>query len=156
MTHEPQQLQYTKMFDELDTDREDQLAAEEAIAAQLFYHFLESSLVEHACYAYGCALKHFPLPEEDASTKVNPADLVIALHGALYRWHASVKYTAHPTEEEATAISKELIILALFFLHPTCVTEVFSPLEEENATPLPSASPQPEPLPRTPKRWASK
>jgi hypothetical protein len=117
------QLAYTANFYQEPNDNErEQRAAEARIAARLFSSYLNFSVVGHARYAYACALEHFPLPEI-----LNPPDeaaVVIALADCLSRWHEAVEQMAHPTKEEAAAVSKELMILALSLLYPGWVREV--------------------------------
>lgn len=102
-----QPLQYTEEMNKRGEDGEDQTLAEEAIAAQLFYYFLESSIMGHARYAYDCLREHFPcLPGE--SLQVQPTAVVSALADCLYRWHDSVADNIHPSEAEATEVSQQL------------------------------------------------
>jgi hypothetical protein len=137
------QFQYTSVFDEFDVDGH-RLAAEQAISEQLSTRFLLCSMVEHGRYAYHCALEHFPLPEGIGQADATKA--TIALVGCLYCWHDSVKRKAHPTKREARAVSKELLLLALSFLHPAWVTDVAVSTEEP--VPSPFTAPQAETLER--------
>jgi hypothetical protein len=125
-TGEPQRwiwpsLAYTEMFRAEVTDGGEQRAAA-TIAAQLLSSYLLSSLIEHARSVYTCILEHFPMPET-VSWPDEPT-VISALTTCLIRWQNEVEDMAHPTEEEAATVSKELVILALSLLHPTWVMEV--------------------------------
>ena len=124
--HNPQRwvsppLAYTEIFYTEITDGSEQRTAT-AIAARLFTSFLEFSLVEHARQTNKSILEHFPLPET-TSLPDEPV-IVSALTTCLIRWQNEVEDIAHPTEEEAAAVSTELVILALSLLHPAWVMEV--------------------------------
>jgi hypothetical protein len=126
------QLAYTANFYQESNDNEkEQRAAEARIAARLFSAYLEFSVVGHARYAYACALEHFPLPE--ILSPPDEATVVIALADCLSRWHETVEQMAHPTKEEAAAVSKELLILALSLLYPGWVREVPDPPQPASA-----------------------
>ncbi len=123
LPHEPQrwvspQLAYTEAFHTEVPDGEEQQATA-AIADQLFSSFLAFSLIEHARQMHKYMLEHFPVPEM-ASRPDEPV-VVSALTTCLIRWQNEVEDIAHPTREETTAVSEELVILVLALLHPAWV-----------------------------------
>ncbi|HEU5374134.1 MAG TPA: hypothetical protein VFV38_01725 [Ktedonobacteraceae bacterium] len=135
-THEPQrwlakQLTYTELFHTAISDDGREQRAAAAIATQLFSSYLLLSLIEHARSVYTSVLEHFPVPE----TVSQPDELTVvsALTTCLIRWQNEVEDMAHPTEEEAAAVSTELVILALSLFHPAWVREVPDLLQAASA-----------------------
>ncbi len=120
-----QPLRYTAAMNELDEAGAKRETAERAITVQLSARFLESSFVEHARAVLACIQEHFPrLPEEPAQATPERDQIVVALFDCIYRWHGSVADHIHPSEAEATEVSRELVLLGLALLFPHLVEVV--------------------------------
>jgi hypothetical protein len=112
------QLEYTEIFDKkIDDNGEMQLSAEEAIAAQLFFHFAEHTPSSHCGRILSIIVEHFPVADQSTG-------LGEQLNQILTHWLQALADQSQPSEEEATNISKELLIFVLVNLHPTWVKEV--------------------------------
>ncbi|HEU5382413.1 MAG TPA: hypothetical protein VFV38_43935 [Ktedonobacteraceae bacterium] len=134
-TSEPQRwiwpsLGYTEVFHAEITDGGEKRVAA-AIAARLYASFLELSPVVHARWIEKILFEQFPLPVSTSG----PDELVVvrALSICLIRWQNEIEDLAHPTREETTAVSHELVILALSLLHPAWVMVIPDPPQPASA-----------------------
>lgn len=114
-------LAYTEMFRAEITDGGEKRVVA-AIADRLYASFLELSPVVHARWIQKILLEQFPSPVLASG----PDELVVVreLTTCLIRWQNEIEDLAHPTREETTAVSHELVILALSLLHPAWVIAV--------------------------------
>jgi len=114
---------YSMLFASLDPDGEMQTNSEEAIAAHLFYHYLNDlerfDQVEHTAWIIQHAFHTFG---SHATANTSMPRLVRTVYDYLGKWQSSLDDGAWPHEEEAGQAGRELLLLVLRFLHPEYVT----------------------------------
>ena len=109
-----QYLQYTDLFDALDDEGERQLAAEEEIAATLV-DAGEQPLLSQCKAILAIVVKYFPV-------QTLPTGVEEQISQLLAQWvQARLDEDGELSEEDASEISKVLLIFALSVLHPSWV-----------------------------------
>jgi hypothetical protein len=118
------QWRYSAAFTLVDPDGIDQIATEEAIAAQLFDNYENCGQIEH-CYWIIQRVTEIFCPKSCALPVMRIVELFGEVYNYLGEWQNALEQPNNgPDEEEAGQAGKDLLILVLRVLQPTYVQAI--------------------------------